>query len=222
MSTPSRDRLDALLARGLVRMHLALGKAQRDALVDYLLELARWNRAFNLTAVRDPVAMVPRHLLDSLTALPWVRPGRLLDVGSGAGLPGLVLAIARPDLEVVLLDSNGKRVRFLRHVLLALEVANARVVQARVEDYPAEGSFDTVISRAFSALDQMLVLSAPLLAEHGVLLAMKGASPEHELATLPAGWEATGVHPVQVPGLGAQRHLVELTRQRAVGRAGRT
>ncbi|HYW04772.1 MAG TPA: 16S rRNA (guanine(527)-N(7))-methyltransferase RsmG [Gammaproteobacteria bacterium] len=222
MSTPPREPLDALLARGLDRMHATLAKARREALVDYLLELARWNRAFNLTAVRDPVDMVPRHLLDSLAVLPWVRPGRLLDVGSGAGLPGLVLAIARPDLEVVLLDSNGKRVRFLRHVLLALEIANASAVQARVEDYPAQRSFDTVISRAFSTLDQMLELSAPLLAEDGVFLAMKGSRPERELAAVPDGWEAAGIHSVQVPGLGAQRHVVELKRQRVAGRAGRT
>lgn len=219
MSAPSSPHLEDRLTHGLTQLGLVLDDRQRGLLVAYLLELERWNRAFNLTAVRAPAHMLTRHLLDCLAVLPWLRRGPVLDLGTGAGLPGVVLAIARPDLEFVLLDSSGKRIRFVRHVCLELGLPNVGVVQVRAEDYRPGDSFGTVVSRAFSALGQMLALSGPLLAEDGRVLAMKGAFPTSELAALTPGWRVAGVHLLQVPGLGARRHLVEIARRPAANRA---
>lgn len=176
----------------------------------YLELLARWNRAYNLTAVRDPAEMVPKHLHDSLAVLPYVHGRTVLDVGTGAGLPGLVLALADPALEVTLLDSNGKKIRFCEYAIDALGVANARAVQARVEDYRPDGSFDTVVSRAFASVPDFVRAAGALCAPDGRLLAMKGARPDDELAALPPGWVVDAVHALEVPGLEAERHLAVL------------
>ena len=179
-------------------------------LASYIDLLERWNRVYNLTAVRDPEAMVSRHILDSLSILPWLRGPRVLDVGSGAGLPGIPLALARPDLEFSLLDSNGKRTRFLQQVVTALSLANVRVIQSRAEQF-RETPFDCITSRALAPLSDMLKWCERLCQPDGLLLAMKGARPEEELATVPTGWSAT-VHALRVPALDAQHHLVVLTR----------
>ncbi len=197
------------LEAGLVAMEIELPPAARKRLIDYLALLFKWNRAYNLTAVRDPRVAVSRQLLDSLSILPLVSGRRLLDVGSGAGLPGLSLAIARPAWEVTLLDSNAKKVRFLRQVKLELGLGNLEVVQARVEEYRHEPLFDTITSRAFATLAQMVDLSRHLLAPVGCWLAMKGRFPREELAALPSGF-AFEVLPLRVPGEKGERHAVRI------------
>ena len=153
-------------------------------LVSYLLLLQKWNQAYNLTAIRDMNSMITLHILDSLAILPWVHGTRLLDVGTGAGLPGIPLALARPDLQVVLLDSNGKKVRFLQEVKRALALNNVDIVQTRVENYHPTHGFDTVTSRAFSDLQQMLTNTEHLIAQNGIWLAMKGRYPQAELVNM--------------------------------------
>lgn len=185
----------------------ALDDAQIESLLRYLDLLARWNRTYNLTAVRDPAAMVTRHLLDSLAILPWVPEGRLLDAGSGAGLPGLPLAIARPQLEVTLLDSAGKKVRFLSQACRELGLANVTPVQARLESYLPALEFQAVVSRAFASLADF-ARAARHLAGTAHLLAMKGRYPGDELAALPSWLRIESIEPLAVPGLQEDRHLV--------------
>lgn len=190
-----------------------LGCPAADAaarLAAYVGLLARWNRVYNLTAVRQPEDMVPRHILDSLSILPWVRGPRLLDVGSGAGLPGIPLAVARPDLAVTCLDSNGKRTRFITQAAAELGLANVEVVRRRIEDYRPAALFDSVVGRAYATLAVLAAQAGRLCAPGGRLLAMKGRRPDDELAALPAGVVVRGVHSLVVPGLAAERHLVQL------------
>lgn len=201
--------LERQLDQGLAALGLNT-PGLRAGLLRYLELLQKWNKAYNLSAVRDPAEMVTRHLLDSLAVLPWVRGPRLLDIGSGPGLPGIPLALARPELEVVLLDSNGKKTRFLTQARLELGIANIQVVNARVEDYAPEQRFDTIISRAFAELGLFVELAAPLLAEQGALLAMKGRLDENELEKIPAERVKLDSHRLEVPGLDAERHLVHL------------
>ena len=150
-------------------------------LLQYLLLLDKWNAAYNLTAVRDLNSMVGKHILDSLAILPWIKGNRILDVGTGAGLPGIPLAIAKPEIHFVLLDSNGKKTRFLNEVKRQLNLKNLEIVQFRVENYHQPQGFDTVISRAFSSLEQMIHWTQHLIAKEGIWLAMKGRYPETEL-----------------------------------------
>jgi len=153
-------------------------------LLTYLGLLHKWNHAYNLTAIRDIDSMVTRHLLDSLAILPWIKAPKLLDVGTGAGLPGIPLAIGLPDVQVVLLDSNGKKVRFLQEVKRVLSLNNVEIVQTRAENYHPAHGFDTVTSRAFSDLKQMVDWTEHLIAPNGIWLAMKGRCPETELAAI--------------------------------------
>jgi 16S rRNA (guanine527-N7)-methyltransferase len=204
--------LAARLDRGLAGLGARLDVAARDQLVRYVLLLARWNRAYNLTAVRDPAQMVTRHLLDSLAILPWVTGDRLLDVGTGPGLPGLPLAIARPACRVCLLDANGKKVRFLRQAVVELGLENAEPVQARAESYRPRRPFDVVTSRAFATLPDMVARTRHLLAPGGRWLAMKGPSLEAEVAALPPDVRYA-MESLQVPGDTAARRLVVLTRR---------
>lgn len=185
----------------------ALAAGQVAQLLAYLDLLARWNRAYNLTAVRDPAEMVTRHILDSLAVLPWVPGGRLLDAGTGAGLPGIPLAIARPELQVTLLDSAGKKIRFLNHVCRELRLGSAAPLQARLETYAPEAPFDAIVSRAFASL-AAFAGAARHLAGAAPLLAMKGRYPEEELAALPDWVRLESVEALAVPGLQEQRHLV--------------
>ena len=176
-----------------------------DKLLQYLHLLDKWNQAYNLTAVRDIEAMVTRHIIDSLAILPWVKGAQLLDVGTGAGLPGIPLAIARPDLHVVLLDSNGKKIRFLHEVKRMLSLVNVDIIQTRVENYHPSHGFDTVTSRAFSDLAHMTKLTQHLIATDGIWLAMKGRWPEAELAGLQHPYR---VESYQVPSLDGDRCCV--------------
>lgn len=155
-----------------------------DPLLNYLHLLQKWNAAYNLTAIKDFDDMISKHALDSLAILPWLHGTRLLDVGTGAGLPGIPLAIAKPALHFTLLDSNGKKTRFLNEVKRQLDLKNVEIVQSRVENYHSKIKFDTIISRAFSNLDQMIHWTSHLQSHNGIWLAMKGQRPDHELSQL--------------------------------------
>ena len=209
-----RRSLDA----GLASMAIGVDESARDRLIQYLRILSRWSRAYNLTAVRDPIKMVPRHLLDSLAVLPFLRGEHCLDVGSGAGLPGLVLAVARPELQWVLLDSSAKKCRFLTHARIELELENVRIERSRVEDFHPEARFSTIISRALSNLAEFVAGAEHLLAPGGRLLAMKGRDAEQELSALGRYAEQAEVVPVRLPGLdNGNRHLVVVTPASASG-----
>jgi len=177
-------------------------------LLEYLDLLARWNQSYNLTAVRDPQQMISRHLLDSLSVLPWLESTSLLDAGTGAGLPGVPLAIMQPELEVTLLDSAGKKIRFLRHVKRALGLTNVHILQQRLETAELNGAVSCIISRAFAGLPRYATAARHLLKADTRLLAMKGRYPDEEIAGLPAWIHVDRVEKLSVPGLHEQRHLV--------------
>ncbi|NOT68396.1 MAG: 16S rRNA (guanine(527)-N(7))-methyltransferase RsmG [Methylophilaceae bacterium] len=204
MSQNLKDKLDA----GLLESGLNLPETVRQKLLDYLALLQKWNKVHNLTAVREPEEMVTLHLLDSLSVLPHIHAKRLLDVGSGAGLPGIVLALCLPDLQVTVMDSSHKKASFMRQAKAELGIGNLEVVCGRVEAYQPEQLFDVIISRAFSELTLFINLTKHLRAKEGTWLAMKGVHPYDELAQL--GFESVSVEPLKVPGLQAQRHLVFL------------
>jgi 16S rRNA (guanine527-N7)-methyltransferase len=203
--------IEQSITEGVERLGIPLPDGSVERLAAYLALLERWNRAYNLTAVRDPDTMVIRHLLDSLSILPWIKGSCVLDVGSGAGLPGIPLAVARPGLAFSLLDSNGKRTRFLTQAVAELQLMNIEVVRSRVEDYQPASPFNSVVSRAFATLADLLASAGRLCAPDGRLLAMKGVFPDDELARLPPGYILVGVYPLHVPNLEAERCLVHLT-----------
>jgi 16S rRNA (guanine527-N7)-methyltransferase len=196
------------LAHGITSLGLALGGAQRARLDQYLLLLEKWNRVYNLTAIRERSRMVTHHLLDSLAVLPHLRGPRVLDVGSGAGLPGIPIAVASPALQVTLLESNHKKSAFLTQAVAELQLANVQVVTERVESWQPEARFDTIVSRAFAELGEFATLAGRLLAPQGVLAAMKGVHPFEEIGRLPQGFRVEKVVRLRVPGLDAERHLV--------------
>ncbi len=206
----SRADLAARLDHGVAALPLALPPGAAERLVDYVELLARWNAAYNLTAVRDPLEMVTRHVLDSLAIAPFVHGDTLADLGTGPGLPGIVLAIAVPRRETLLVDSNGKKVRFLREAIRSLQLTGVRALQARVEDVP--GQFDCITARAFASLADMLAWGGHLLAPGGTWLAMKGRLADAELAGVPPAFTVAAVQSLAVPGLDAQRQLVVLRR----------
>jgi 16S rRNA (guanine527-N7)-methyltransferase len=206
----SRDALQARLEKGIAELGLDLPVEAVPRLLDYQALLERWNAAYNLTAVRDPMEMITRHLLDSLAILPYVLGDSLADLGTGPGLPGVVLAIAAPGRQILLVDSNGKKVRFLREAIRALKLQGVRALQSRVED--VEGQFDCITARAFASLADMLGWGGHLLAPAGIWLAMKGKRPDDELAGMPAGFAVRSTHELTVPGLPAERHLLVLGR----------
>lgn len=198
------------LAAGLAAMQIDLDGTEQARLLAYLALLAKWNQAYNLTAVRDATEMVPRHLLDSLAALPYIHGTSLADIGSGGGLPGIPLAIARPDLNITLIESNGKKARFLREAARSLPLPNVRVIEARVQ--MAAGLFDTVTCRAFASLQDMLLWGAHLLAPGGRWLALKGRLDRDELAAIPPDFRVEAIHSLTVPGVDGERCVIELAR----------
>jgi 16S rRNA (guanine527-N7)-methyltransferase len=201
------------LAAGIAALGLTLPTEAEAKLLGYLALLLKWNRTYNLTAVRDEVEMVTHHLLDSLAVLPQLGGiATLADIGSGAGLPGLALAITRPDLEVVSVEAVQKKAAFQQQAKIELKLDNLRVHAGRVEALPADAAFDAVISRAFSSLADFVRLAGRLVADDGRLLAMKGVYPAAEIAALPAGWRLAAAPVLVVPGLDAQRHLIILER----------
>jgi len=205
---PAEARTD--LARGLQAMQL--DPAFAEPLLAYLALLARWNRTYNLTAIRDPREMVTRHLLDSLAMRPYIEAGRLADLGTGPGLPGIPLAITRPGLQVTLVESNGKKARFMREAVRQLGLRNARVAESRAEALDEPAAYDHLTARALDTLAGIIEVGGHLLRPGGSLLAMKGVHPHEEIAALPAGWSVRQVHPLDVPGLQGERHLVEVGR----------
>ncbi len=217
-----RARLDAGLAAMAPAIAEALDATARDRLVQYVLLLARWNRAYNLTAVRDPREQVARHLLDSLAVLPWVGRGPVLDLGTGAGLPGIPLAIARPELAFTLLDSNGKKTRFVRQAVLELGLDQVEVIQSRLEAYRPARKFATIVARALASLPDLYRGARGLASDDARLLALKGRLAQDELNRLLACQSATDsaavdarlaepcLHPLVVPGVDGERFLIEV------------
>lgn len=200
------------LSDGLAAMGADLSTGRQQQLLAFLVLLNKWNRAYNLTAVRDPRQMVPRQLLDSLTLLPFLDSERVLDVGAGGGLPGVPLAIARPDIRFTLLDSNSKKTRFLTQCVLELGLDNVEVIHGRAEDCQPEQPFRQITSRAFTSLPNLVAWCAALLADEGQFLAMKGQFPDDEVSALPAGWHLAGHHPLDYPGCDGERHLLVINR----------
>ncbi|WP_018153156.1 16S rRNA (guanine(527)-N(7))-methyltransferase RsmG [Leeia oryzae] len=212
----NQEELKNQLARGIDALGLSLDKTRQLLLLEYLQLLVKWNKVHNLTAVRDPEQMVTHHLLDALSVLPHLtETKRLLDVGSGGGIPGLLLAIARPDWEVHLIDSNHKKTAFLQQVAIELQLANVTVHTGRIEALQDVPPFDTVISRAFSELADFVKLAKNMVAEGGYFQAMKGVYPFEEIAHLPAGFKVEEVIPLNVPELNAERHLVKISKTAA-------
>lgn len=202
------------LKSGIAKLGITLSTDAQNKLLDYLALLHKWNKVYNLTAIRDPQQMVSNHLLDSLAVMPHLWPSRWLDVGCGAGLPGVVLAIALPDWQFTLLDSNSKKTSFVQQAIIELGLPNASVLCARVEEWQPPERFDGIISRAYTELGDFLRSTRHLMAEHGRWAAMKG-SPEQELAGVPGGCRVERVIPLQVPGLQAARSLVIATCNRS-------
>lgn len=202
--------LEEKLAGGLEELGLDLDSATRARLLNYVALMQKWNKVYNLTAVREPEKMVTQHLLDSLAVLPHIVGHRVIDVGTGPGLPGIPLALANPSFEITLLDSNHKKTSFLRQACLELGLNNATIVCERVEAWRPEEKYDVVISRAFSDLAEFASLALHLCSDKGLMLAMKGIYPHEELTRLPATVALLGVEPLKVPGLDAERHLVLL------------
>ena len=196
------------LQQGLNELDLNLDDLVQSKLLAYVDLLHKWNRTYNLTAVRKPELMVTRHLLDSLVINPYVQAGRVLDVGTGAGLPGIPLSLIRPDDEFYLLDSNSKKTRFVTQAVSELEINNVTVVKSRVEEFQPGQTFNTIMSRAFSTLANMVVGTRHLLDPQGVLLAMKGVYPVAEVDELPDDVELSDKIELKVPGLDAERHLL--------------
>lgn len=198
------------LADGLAQLQLALEPSQQARLLNYLRLLKKWNTHFNLTAIA-PSRWINELLLDALVAMPLLQRGPVLDVGSGAGLPGIPLAIACPQLHFTLLDSNGKKTRFIKQVVIDLQITNVDVVQSRIEVFRPTGRFAWVISRAFAGLDKFLSSTSHLLAEPGEWLAWKGENLANELARLTPEYRHLETIPIRLPGLSGQRNLVKLT-----------
>lgn len=195
------------LSEALRAMGVNLEARQEVHLLDYLALLSKWNRTYNLTAIHEPERMLTHHLLDSLAILPMISSGPLLDVGSGAGLPGIPVAIARPELRVTLLDASQKRCGFMQQVAIELKLANVRVRHARAEAFHGDEKYGQIVSRAFSDLSEFVKVTRHLLAEGGEWLAMKGLYPDEEIAQL-VGARVKDDQQLRVPGLDAERHLI--------------
>jgi len=196
------------LKRGLIEIGLTLEGDIQRSLLDYIALIEKWNRAYNLTAIREPEKMVSHHLLDSLAVAPHLHGKRLLDVGSGAGLPGIPLALAKPKMHVTVLDSNHKKAAFLNQAVMELKLKNADVCNERVESWQTQYKFDVIISRAFSDMGEFVRIARHLLAPGGVFAAMKGLHPYEEIEKLPPGCKVRQVLPLAIPGVEGARHLV--------------
>ncbi|HAS21887.1 16S rRNA (guanine(527)-N(7))-methyltransferase RsmG [Idiomarina loihiensis] len=204
-----KEQLKGLLDQAQIN----LSEAQIEQQLALVGLLDKWNKAYNLTSVRNPKDMLPRHIMDSLAVRKYLHGQRFIDVGTGPGLPGLPLAIAEPDKEFVLLDSLGKRIRFIRQVCHELKLTNVTAVQARVEDYQDEKQFDGVISRAFASLNDMLSWCEHLPAENGRFYALKGLYPQDELEQLPEQYKIESIEQINVPGIDASRHIVIISKR---------
>jgi len=204
--------VEDLLCQGLPELGIPADEALVDAFASFIRLLAKWNQAWNLTSIRDPLDMVPLHILDSLTARPFLEGQRILDVGCGAGLPGIPLALTEATRQFTLVDATLKKITFVRQAIAELKLRNAQAEHTRIEDYHPVAPFDTVICRAFASLPDFIRDAGRLVAPGGQLLAMKGRLPADELAELPAGWAAVAATPVRIPGVAAERHIVQIAR----------
>lgn len=207
-----QGELERLLEQGIAELGLELDPGVPGKLLGQLELLEKWNRVHSLTSIRDGSKAVSVHLLDSLAVVPYVSGPRVLDVGSGAGFPGLPVALARPELQVDLLDSNHKKCAFLRQAVAEAGTRNAKVVCNRVEAYRPANPYDCILSRALADLAEIVALTEHLLAPGGVIAAMKGVHPFEEIERIPSGFRVRQVHALSVPGLGAERHLVLVER----------
>lgn len=203
--------LQETLREGLAELHLHVDEGQQASLIKYVELLIKWNKVYNLTAVRDPEEMISHHILDSLAILPYLWPKRWLDVGCGAGLPGLVLAVMRPEWEFTLLDSNSKKTGFVKQAIIELSLKNVSVHCARVEEFEVEEKFDGITSRAFTELGDFISITQHLMGARGRWAAMKGIA-EKELQTVPQGYSVDSVTSLQVPSIKAARSLVVVSR----------
>jgi|TARA_B110001450_G_scaffold255562_1_gene283446 16S rRNA (guanine527-N7)-methyltransferase len=200
------------LKLGLERLHLSCNEKQINQLLNYLDLLERWNKAYNLTAIRDPFDMINLHLLDSLAISVELQGDRFIDVGTGPGLPGIPLAIMNQNKNFTLLDSNGKKTRFLFQTKLELGLDNISEVNQRVQDFHPKQTYDCVLSRAFSSLGDMVENCHHLLNQNGYFLAMKGKLPQTELRELPKNYKVEKLHSINVPGVEGQRHLIKIVK----------
>jgi 16S rRNA (guanine527-N7)-methyltransferase len=213
MSGFDRTALARVLADGIAELALDLSAVQQEQLLDYLALLGKWNHVYNLTSVRDPMQMMTLHLLDSLAAVPAFAGARnVLDVGAGGGLPGLVLAIARPDMKVSMIDTVHKKTAFLTQVKAELGLKNVTVHTKKVQDLQVKEPFDVITSRAFADLSDFIAWSHHLLSDNGRFIALKGTAPQEERERLPGDWKVQQLQPLRVPGLDAERHLVFVER----------
>ena len=210
-------RLDEAIDSGLASLGFEPRPEICARLAEFVEILAKWNRTYNLTAVRETGEMVSRHVLDSLAAAPFLTGPRVADVGTGAGLPGIPLALLETGLSFTLIDSSGKRMRFVRHVVGRLGLGNVDIFHGRVQDYSGRAGFDTVISRAYSTIGDFVRDAGHLCGPRGRMLAMKGKIREKEMGSLPVGWQLSGCHRLDVPGIDAERHLVVLIRSERNG-----
>lgn len=199
--------LENQLANGINLLGLDIDRDRQKQMLEYINLLAKWNRTYNLTAVRDPKQMITRHLLDSLSVLPHIKDGLVLDIGSGAGLPGVPLSLCKPDSNFTLLDSNGKKTRFMTQVVRELNLNNVDVVKSRIEDYKPDYKFDSILSRAFSSIASLLKFSQHLCQNTGRILAMKGTYPLAEMDEMPEAKQLVNVVKLEIPGVNAERHL---------------
>lgn len=200
------------LSKAAAQMSISLSAAQGESLLKLLNELNDWNQRINLTAIRDPQQQLSKHLLDSLSIQPYLRGRYIADIGTGAGFPGLPLAVINPDKEFLLIDSINKKLRFVEHAAAVMQLSNVSVLHTRAQDYRPVRLFDCVVSRAMGSIENFVLWCGHLCAPQGRLLAMKGRYPEEELAAVPKGWRVVAVHELKIPGLDEQRHLVELCR----------
>ena len=202
------------LERGLAKINIQATVYQQQQMVSYLVLFEKWNKAYNLSAIRDREEMVSRHLLDSLVVQPFIKGKRIIDVGTGGGLPGIPLAIMNPETSYTLLDSNGKKTRFLFQVKTELSLNNVTIENTRVESFKPAPLFDGVVSRAFASIEDMVKGCDQLLSENGRFWAMKGIYPETELSALPKHYTVEASHSLSVPGCDGERHLLEISRKR--------
>ena len=200
----------AQLAQGISELGLTISNDKQQQLLALIELLQQWNRTYNLTAIREPEGMVSGHLLDSLSICNFLPNGSLLDVGCGAGFPGLAIAICEPERAITLLDSNQKKTRFVQHAIGHLQLKNCQVVHDRTEKYRPDQLFDSVICRAYTSLAQFAEQAGSLILPTGQLLAMKGQRPSEEIGDLSSEWDATSCEPLSVPGIPGARHLVTI------------
>lgn len=212
LKLPAEPHLAPILEAGMQQMEVEYSSEQRDMLLAYLQLLMTWNKAYNLTAIRDPGEMIRLHLLDSLAVLPHISGKRLIDVGTGAGLPGIPLAIMCPERDFTLLDSNGKKTRFLFQARCDLGLSNLKEINSRVENHQPEVPYDAVLSRAFTSVADMVKKCSHLLSPEGLFLAMKGKFPQSELSEVGKDYKVNASHTLQVPGVDGERHLIVISR----------